>query len=127
LRSAILNYGTLYTAGVVRYIHGSEPAYSVQVWLRGTPAEGETWGLRTCPVAELMTSGQSVSFTAYPANAIEQGHLPFDGFLDGPAPPAGHLLVGLTWKRSDGATDKLVEVRPVSGPQSTDVDLFKTS
>ena len=125
LRAAIINYGTLYTAGMVKYVHGSEPAYGVEIWLRGTPAAGEGWGLRTCPVAELMTAGQTVSFTGYPASAAAQSALPFDGFLDGPEPSAGHVLVGLLWKRSDGNIDKLVELRPVAGPQPTDVDLFK--
>jgi hypothetical protein len=124
LRAAIISYGTLYTAGQVRYVNGSEPAYAVEIWIRGTPAQGETWGLRTCPVAELMVPGETVSFTANPATAAQQDHLPFDGFLNQPEPPYGVVLVGLTWKRPDETVDKLVEPRPVHGV-TLDPDLFK--
>lgn len=95
--------------------------------LRGSPAQGEAWGLRTSLVAELLAPGEAANFTAYPATATQQDNLPFDAFLDGPQPEYGTVLVGLVWKRSDGTPDKLVEVRPVGPVGPNDIERFKTS
>lgn len=122
LRSDIFNMGAGMTAGAVKFIHGSEPAYDVEVWIWGRPVAGQPPDVRRVWAAGLLVPGQSATFSAYSADPDELDRIPFEGFLDRSAPDHGIAKVGLRWRRSNGTVDTLVQYRQVG---VSDTDSFK--
>lgn len=115
LRAALSSAGDLYIEGKVAYVHGSEPAYEIQIWIRGRPAKGAAWGLHTSRIGFMTAADREVLFMASPATAEEQEKSPFPEFLE--EETAGlDFWVGLTWQRMDGMTDKLSEKQTLNPP-----------
>lgn len=113
LRSALVRVGSLFIEGTVSYVHGSEPAYEIRVWIRGRSRPGAAWGLFTTRIGFMTASDRELPFIAGAASAQEQTQCPFPEFLDAEL-GGGDYLVGLIWQRLDGSTDQLAETQTLS-------------
>jgi hypothetical protein len=108
LRAALARAGDLYISGSVAYVHGSEPADEIHLWIRGPSRPGAGWGLHTARIGFMSASDRELPFTAIPASAQQQEQNPFPTFLD-EEPGRYDFWVGLIWQRLDGSTDRLSE------------------
>ena len=115
LRSALASAGKLYVEGSVAYVHGSEPAYEIRIWIRGGSEEGAGWGLYTTRIGFMTAADRELPFRASPASAQEQDQNPFPEFLNEELGPRQYS-VGLTWQRLDGSTDQLAEKQSLGPP-----------
>src|SRR5712691_11895618 len=79
LRSALVGAGPSLIAGTVAYMHGSEPAYEVLVWIRARSAPNA--GLYTARIGFMNGADRELPFTASPASAQEQERCPFREFF----------------------------------------------
>jgi hypothetical protein len=107
LRPQIRSAGGLYTDGVVAYVHGSEPAYKIRVWIRGHSRPGAAWGLYLGRIGFMIAADREMPFKAVTATAQEQTECPFPEFLDAKIEPAvNEFMVGLTWERLHGTVER---------------------
>jgi hypothetical protein len=113
LRSSVVRAGSLYIEGTVSYVHGSEPAYEIRIWIRGPSRPGAAWGLFTTRIGFMTASDRELPFMAAAASAQEQAACPFPEFLNAEI-AMREYLVGLTWERLDGSTDRLAEKQTLS-------------
>jgi hypothetical protein len=116
LRSALASAGKYQIDGSVAFVHGSEPAYEIHIWVWGTLQPEASWGLYTTRIGFMSGSDRELPFRAMPTSALEQDECPFPEFFD-ETPSATTYLIGLTWERLDGSTDKFVEVQNLNPPQ----------
>lgn len=105
LQAAVVSAGSLYIEGIVSYVHGSEPAYKVRVWIRGQSRPGATWGLYLARVGFINAADRQLPFKALQATAQEQSESPFPEFMNTTIGPR-EFLIGMTWERLDKVTEK---------------------
>lgn len=108
LRAEMTSVGQLYVNGVVNYLHGTDPAEEIEVWIRGEPREGATWGLYFAQVGFMVPVDRQREFMASPATDQQQDRLPFLDFLDGNLGGATSWSM-VTWRRPDGTLDYRAE------------------
>ena len=113
----VSSMGDSYMGGEAIYVQGSEPAYEVEVWVRGHSRPGETWGLRHATV-EFLAAGTKQNFSALPASATEQEACPFRNLVTTDEPPTELCVVGWTWKQLNGTVHRQqpLEQRPAILP-----------
>lgn len=108
LRAGLLSQGQLYINGSVHYVHGTDPAEDVEVWIRAAPAEDAAWGLHYASVGLMVPGDRRRDFMTTLATALEQDRLPFLDFLDGDLGGAFSCSL-VTWRRPDGMLDYQAE------------------
>jgi len=108
LRANVVSRGQLYVEGNVQYLHGTDPAEEVEVWIRTEPTEGATWGLHHTEVGFMVPGDQRREFMTTPATAQDQDRLPFLDFLDGDLGDAATWSL-VKWRRPDGTLDYRAE------------------
>lgn len=116
LRSALTKAGKSFIEGTVAYVHGSEPAYEILIWIRGHSQPEASWGLYTARIGFMSGGDRELPFTASPASAQEQEQCPFPEFFQDTLAEREYR-VGLTWERLDGSTDKLAEKQSLGPPK----------
>jgi hypothetical protein len=122
LRCSLTNVGQLYIEGSVVYEHGTDPAEEIEIWVRGEPREGATWGLYRGWIGFMSPPDRQLPFRAGPASAQEQARLPFLDFLEGDLPP-GERWVVVTWRRPDGTVDHYADRQHLDGVPPGRLDL----
>jgi hypothetical protein len=106
LRPQIQRVGDLFIEGDVAYVHGSEPAYDIAIWIRGPSRPGASWGLYWSSIGFMTAADHQLRFMAGPAEANEQADCPFPEFLEQLELQARDYFVGVTWRRLDDVVEK---------------------
>jgi hypothetical protein len=118
LRATKVQPGTHYIKGGIAYVHGSEPAYQIRIWIRGPSKPGVAgWGLYTSSLPFIGAADRELSYTAIPAEPDQQqvAEAQFPDFFRANVPPREYWI-GLTWERLDRSTDKLAEKQTLITP-----------
>jgi hypothetical protein len=102
----IARVGNLFIEGEVAYVHGSEPAYDITIWIRGPSRPGAGWGLYKGVIGFMTGADHQIRFMAAPATANEQAGCPFPEFLEDLQLQARDYFVGTTWRRLDETIEK---------------------
>jgi hypothetical protein len=122
LRCSLAGVGQLYVEGSIAYVHGTDPAEQIEVWLRGQPRPGAGWGLYRAWIGFMSASDRELPLRAVPASAVDQDRLPYADFLDG---DVGHaeMWVLLTWRRPDGTLDHRADRQHLDGTPPGELEL----
>jgi hypothetical protein len=109
----------MYVNGDVHYVHGTEPAYDIEVWLK------VSHGWRSAGLGFITPQDRQRGFTAMPMQGELEARPPFAA-LDGPLPEAGEVMIGWRWKTSDGQVDMQTDRQSFDSTPEINPDLYRT-
>jgi len=95
--------GGLYVPVTVKWLHGTDPAYEVEIWIRRNEGYRHAW-------IEDIAPRDDVRSIAIPATKDEMANCPFPGF-EKEVPDVKWEWVGMCWFGPDGTSASLSEKR----------------
>lgn len=105
-------------AGNLAYLHGTEPAENVEIWIRTQSSADAARGLYVVRYKAVLPASLVIQFRAVAATASEQDAMPFQDMLSG-ALAENEAVVAVRWSRIDGQVEQLLpehQFLPKRGP-----------